>query len=187
VASSNNTALYARGQPAGYFEGDVQVTGTLSVAGLTADVFSVIQALQQKIMALQAAIPQSSFAVVQPNQPQVTATEGEQGSARWLLAVAGSAEQTTSNVSVLPGQGIPADGFSYWTGTLNEVTPDGTTVTTLGTFTTKTNSWVAGTVAPLWHGTHKFSAAGNQLCILWFTTSSPPLALVPESTTIVLP
>jgi hypothetical protein len=37
-ASSNNTAIYGQGQPAGYFEGDVQVTGDVILVNSSGDV-----------------------------------------------------------------------------------------------------------------------------------------------------
>jgi hypothetical protein len=87
-ATSNNTAIYGQGQPAGWFEGNVQVNGTLTVSGV--NLLSSLQELQGDVGQLQSAQADS---------------DGEAaGTQAQVIQLVGQVSQLASQVSQLQSQ-----------------------------------------------------------------------------------
>jgi hypothetical protein len=55
--STNAAGVFGRGNPAGFFEGDVVITGSLSLQGLSvADLFRLVQQLEQQVSDIQSVL-----------------------------------------------------------------------------------------------------------------------------------
>jgi hypothetical protein len=182
--SANNTGgglgLYAGGAPnAAQFDGAVQINGNLTVSGT-----------------IQPQPPQTSFAAVlaqpatgwdllpPPRDPSILA---------WLLAVAGSTNQQITDIYATSLQyGFPGPSNSdYWNGQIVELALNNmSVVTTIATINTQPPPAPNGIGGPstvgvqLWHGSHKFAAAGNLLAILWTETGNTGVDF-PAGNTIV--